>query len=501
MTNNTEGWTWSQNLTYSSSLDSTEWIMEATTVNGNLSPLPNYGSAPFSEILANGAMPILSLSDGYTMQDSSGGYSTPCAPNNQEFNQFLVDYGSSCASSSVPSKDIWTTSVYSYCCGGGGPGGGLADENLKLGGWGDLYYPLIKFDLSNLPKTATHAQLRLYSMSAGGGTPTALNLYKITQYWNWQTQGTGEDRLRLWWADQPSTALINGSLPAPAVNSYYYIDITDLYNAWQAGSIPNYGIELRPTQNNNNFDFFASSRHSNPAWWPTLLIDEEFTAVPTSGPTPLAVTFTASALPLPMTYTVDFGDGTTGALTQSSCIGVAAIVGGHGGIQCSGSASHTYTAAGSYSATLLNALGLTVGTVAITVTGAVPKVSIVPPNKATTLGSQTIPALQDVARQTLEAPFAGSNATVPTISSFTASPASISPFAGGSSATLSWTVASATSLSISGLGAVIGNSVQVSPSQTTTYTLTASNAQGAVTAQTTVTVSGYRSRRADPLSR
>jgi PKD repeat protein len=202
-----------------------------------------------------------------------------------------------------------------------------------------------------------------------------------------------------------------------------------------------------------------------------------------------------------MTYTVDFGDGTTGALTQSSCIGVAAIVGGHGGIQCSGSASHTYTAAGSYSATLLNALGLTVGTVAITVTGAVPKVSIVPPNKATTLGSQTIPALQDVARQTLEAPFAGSNATVPSISSFTASPASISPFAGGSSATLSWTVASATSLSISGLGAVIGNSIQVSPSQTTTYTLTASNAQGAVTAQTTVTVSGYRSRRADPLSR
>ena len=135
------------------------------------------------------------------------------------------------------------------------------------------------------------------------------------------------------------------------------------------------------------------------------------TATPTSGTPPLAVSFTASGLALPMTYTINFGDGTTGALTQSSCIGVTAIVGGRGGIQCSGSASHTYTAAGSYSATLLNALGLTVGTVAITVTGAAPKVSIVPPNKATTLGSQTIPALQDVARQTLEAPFAGSNAT------------------------------------------------------------------------------------------
>jgi hypothetical protein len=216
------------------------------------------------------------------------------------------------------------------------------------------------------------------------------------------------------------------------------------------------------------------------------------TATPISGTPPLAVSFAASGLPLPMTYTVNFGDGTTGALTQSSCIGVTAIVGRQGGIQCSGSASHVYTAAGGYSATLLNALGLTVGTVAITVTGAAPKVSF-------TATSPSTP--RDVPRQTLAVPFAGSNTTVPTISSFTASPAAISPFAGGGSVTLSWSVASATSLSISGLGAVIGNSIQVSPSQTTTYTLTANNAQGSVTAQTTVTVAGYRSRRDDPLSR
>ena len=245
------------------------------------------------------------------------------------------------------------------------------------------------------------------------------------------------------------------------------------------------------------------------------------TATPISGTPPLVVAFTASGLALPMTYTINFGDGTTGALAQSSCIGLAAIVGGQGGIQCSGSASHTYTAAGSYSAALLNALGLTVGTVAITVSGAAPNVSNAPPHKAATvgsqtilgsqtlgpqtLGSQTIPALQnamqDVPRLTVEAPFAGSNASVPTISSFTASPASISPFAGDGSATLSWSVASATSLTISGLGTVTGDSIQVSPSQTTTYTLTANNAQGAATAQTTVTVAGYRSRRADPLSR
>jgi hypothetical protein len=42
-----------------------------------------------------------------------------------------------------PEQDIWTTSVYSYAPGGAGPGGGLADDVLKVGGWGDLYYSLL----------------------------------------------------------------------------------------------------------------------------------------------------------------------------------------------------------------------------------------------------------------------------------------------------------------------------------------------------------------------
>ena len=252
-------------------------------------------------------------------------------------------------------------------------------------------------------------------------------------------------------------------------------------------------------------------------------------AAPASGPAPLTVSFSTGALPIAAApYTVNFGDGTNGALIQGQCFGLTAIVGGRSGIQCTGSASHTYTSSGSYPATLLNASGQTLGIATITVTGTAPKVGfaatspsapgagieysridpsggIAPPNQAATLGSQTIPALQDAMqvdpRQTLGVPFAGSNATVPTISSFTASPASISPYDGGGSATLSWSVASATSLSISGLGAVLGNSIQVSPSQTTTYILTASNAQGAVTARTTVTIAGYRARQAEPPAR
>lgn len=76
----------------------------------------------------------------------------------------------------------------------------------------------------------------------------------------------------------------------------------------------------------------------------------------------------------------------------------------------------------------------------------------------------------------------------PSIASFTANPASISA---GQSSTLTWTTQGAAVVSISGVGAVQPNgSVQVSPTQTTAYTLTATSASGAsVVKQVTVTVS------------
>src|SRR3982751_684329 len=70
----------------------------------------------------------------------------------------------------------------------------------------------------------------------------------------------------------------------------------------------------------------------------------------------------------------------------------------------------------------------------------------------------------------------------PSIRSFTASPATINS---GSVATLNWSVRSARSLTIdNGVGTVAGTSVSVRPAQTTTYTLTATNSRGAVTART-----------------
>lgn len=76
----------------------------------------------------------------------------------------------------------------------------------------------------------------------------------------------------------------------------------------------------------------------------------------------------------------------------------------------------------------------------------------------------------------------------PGIVSFSAHPATI---AAGETSTLSWNISGATSISISGIGAVTGSTVDVHPITTTQYTLTALNGNGTTIAKTTVTVASH----------
>ena len=81
---------------------------------------------------------------------------------------------------------------------------------------------------------------------------------------------------------------------------------------------------------------------------------QAFSADPQWGSAPLTVTFTTSdSITNAAVYTIDFGDGTTGSMNKGSCIGISAINGGQGGIKCSYTSSHTYTADGGYTAKLM----------------------------------------------------------------------------------------------------------------------------------------------------
>jgi len=173
------------------------------------------------------------------------------------------------------SQDVWTTSYYSYAnCAGAGTGGGANDEKLRVGGWGDQYYSLLQFDLTDLPTNASSAVLYLYCFNQSGGG-TTMYLDRVTSAWNWRTSGTGCDRLRLWWADRPSaTAWGANPIPNAIMGQWYAVDITTLYNAWQNGTYPNYGVQFRPVNYSaNNFnEFYSADYTGNLGLRPKLLI-------------------------------------------------------------------------------------------------------------------------------------------------------------------------------------------------------------------------------------
>lgn len=154
--------------------------------------------------------------------------------------------------------DIWISSYYDY-----NDDYGVNDYKLKVGGWTDYYHTLIRFDLSGLPSNVNSAKIYLYTYGNNGGSNVSMYLDRITDIW---TEDTG-------WNDRPSYANIS-TISSPILDTWYSIDITDLYKAWQNNTYENHGIQLRPTSNNNQFnEFYSSNYMDDPSLRPKLVIE------------------------------------------------------------------------------------------------------------------------------------------------------------------------------------------------------------------------------------
>jgi hypothetical protein len=81
MTDETAGWTWTQNFQYQSSMASAEWITEPPYYNTGFLPLADYVKVTYDPVFANGVNPNLTLAaNGIQMSGAWGQTSNPSDP-------------------------------------------------------------------------------------------------------------------------------------------------------------------------------------------------------------------------------------------------------------------------------------------------------------------------------------------------------------------------------------------------------------------------------------
>jgi hypothetical protein len=90
----TQGWTFTNQVTYTGPGASAEWILEAPTVGGRVASLARYQTTPFDPGTVNGGSPQLVQIDGGVMTQGRSTVSTPSGPDNDS-DGFAVAYGSS----------------------------------------------------------------------------------------------------------------------------------------------------------------------------------------------------------------------------------------------------------------------------------------------------------------------------------------------------------------------------------------------------------------------
>ncbi len=152
--------------------------------------------------------------------------------------------------------DMWYSNVYHRS--------GVHDEKLQVGGWGDQYQTLLRFNLGGMPQVADLAVLWLWGFPRGdSSTPTWIQWFSVTSQWQSATVG---------WDTRPYKFSLGYTQPPSTSGGWYGVNFTNQYNQWRRGnSSPlNHGLMLAPWQNNNNFDMFFSSR--NPTYWARPLL-------------------------------------------------------------------------------------------------------------------------------------------------------------------------------------------------------------------------------------
>ena len=197
-------------------------------------------------------------------------------------------------------QDVWVTDFFSN-----NDNFGVDNDRLRVGGWGDHYDSLLRFDLLNahLPTHVSSATLRLYNVENNGASPTDMYVDQLHTAWD-ENYG---------WHDYSLSYTNIRTVAVPGLG-WLDIDVTQAMNDWLATPSSNFGMQLRPVSNNNNFNSFVSSD----AVGDFAQFRPELVVVATSSPTLSIAATNASQSEgnsgsKPFTFTVTRSGSTTGA--------------------------------------------------------------------------------------------------------------------------------------------------------------------------------------------
>jgi len=176
-------------------------------------------------------------------------------------------------------------------------------QDLLRVGYKQQYAPLLRFDLSSIPASATVQQATLQVYARGwGGSDMTINAYRVARdvslcqaTWNrarsredWGLPGCND-------ATTDRAATPESSVSTSGISRWYSLDLTDAVQSWINAGASNNGVLLRGAASRSTSLFhLASAQSSDARLRPRLVIT--FRAVVTPVPTPPA---TPPAAPSP----------------------------------------------------------------------------------------------------------------------------------------------------------------------------------------------------------
>jgi hypothetical protein len=141
---------------------------------------------------------------------------------------------------------------------------------LIAGARANIYRSYLEFDLDSLPENAviTSARLELYYIHNFPGLVTEIGAYTVQGAWT---------EYDITWDNQPAFAAVpeySYTFPAQPTYDFRYWYITDLVKGWRDGSITNYGVVLKATDESSDeaWTGFQSSDYMTAAEHPKLVI-------------------------------------------------------------------------------------------------------------------------------------------------------------------------------------------------------------------------------------